>query len=226
MKCVNFIVLRVVEITHPNKTYKADALHDMLFALANWSNALPKNDTLRRYLGTLNIDQTTVDWASEGIAHVWTEANYSCNGDAMNHRQKGVIGLFIQGTERVLVENVEIIGVENHGMIGSEKCGTYRQTPGDDAPEDHDSVGYTGGQARGVVITTSKDVVLRNTSVSEILSHESTSYGLHIFNEVNQVCVEGVSITNVTATSVTSVNDPGLALPRVYGDGVYLQELC
>ena len=50
-------VVRVVEITHPNKTYKADALHDMLFALANWSNALPMNDTLRRYLGTLNIDQ-------------------------------------------------------------------------------------------------------------------------------------------------------------------------
>ena len=136
----------------------------------------------------------------------------------------GTVGLFIQQANRVTVENVVVKGVSNDGFPGSEKCGNYASTAGfdEDAAFDNENSGYTGSQSRGVAITTSRNVVMRDVTVAAVESTHATACGIHIFNDVDGACLQNVVISETQAVSseLQKPNDPSKWQGYVTGERV------
>jgi hypothetical protein len=116
----------------------------------------------------------------------------------MHHKQKGVIGLFIQQTKRISVKNVHIQNVNNFGPKGSDKCGHYIATPHDHPAIPDDHLGYTGTQSYGTVVTTSDDVSAVDLTIKHIFSEYGDALGVFICNDINTIEFDNLAISNVT----------------------------
>ena len=116
----------------------------------------------------------------------------------MVHHQKGVIGLFVQQSQRVFINNVVVENTRNWGAHGSDACGPYHSSDdggGPAAGDDH--LGYTGNQAYGIVVTTSTNVEIQATTVSDVYSDTADSHGVRIFNE----CVVFISLVHLPCSA-------------------------
>ena len=135
-----------------------------------------------RAMGMMGTFKATCEWSdwyeSTEIPYSDTDMTPVCNADAMNHKQKGVFGLFMQGVEGAIVKDVTVEGVVNHGALGSTICGPYIS---DSNPPSH-LLGYTGCQAYGYAVIASVDVMFKGNNtikdVSSTLCHASGILGL------------------------------------------------
>jgi len=190
-------VVRMSDILNTSdNSYIPDALHDMRFAIAYWSHENGGNDTALiaaradRRLGTFNIDLELALWARDGAALPSTP--FLCNADTMHHKQKGVVGLFLQEVFRFSAERVSVTGTLNQGKQGSYICGQYWR----DGNDGHD--GYTGSQSRAVAVAGSRSLGFHDFRVNGAHAYYSSAYGMHLFNDVSKVCLNHASISNVT----------------------------
>jgi hypothetical protein len=197
-------VIRWNEIT-TNGAYTPDALHNFRFNLAYHSDPAGGNDPVlvaakaAGHLGTLRIGTAAATAAVAGSLTASNASGFMCNIDSMNHHQKGVIGLFIQQSERVRIKNVNVRNTTNWGALGSNLCGRYHQSidgTGPAAGDDH--LGYTGNQAYGIVVTTSSNVDMQQTTVDSVHSHTADSHGIRAFNDVDTICLSGTGSKSIT----------------------------
>jgi hypothetical protein len=190
-------------------TFKVDALHQLRFEYAAFMADQPP-EVQAVASGTLRIDDALSSaWVDGGDADVEAQlATYDklCNSDSMFHAQKGVIGLFLQKVDGVRVSNVEIDNVRNHGPLGSTACGNYIES------QWTGHTGYTGSQAYGMVVTTSRDVNIVGLSIDNVLSVNADAYGVAVFNDVDTFCSSDIDIGNVMTAADGGPNDP----PRAF----------
>jgi hypothetical protein len=98
----------------------------------------------------------------------------------MHHAQKGVIGLFVQKTKGLTLSNVEVDVVRNHAPLGSLACGDYLTS------QWSSNSGYTGSQAYGMVVTSSRDINIAGLTIDGVLSGHADAYGAALFNNVGR----------------------------------------
>jgi hypothetical protein len=133
-------IVRIIDIVNTTDgTYMPDRLHDLRFSLGYYKSAAHGNDptlvsfaadpVLKARFGTFKIGGHLSNWAVNGgdIQTLFDDGTlvYHCNADAMNHIQKGVVGLFVQDALRTTIRDVSIHNVVNYGLDGTDLCGSY-----------------------------------------------------------------------------------------------------
>ncbi len=147
-------VLEIENITDADKTYKQNIL-------ANAQLIIAKNNDPK--LGTTNIEMPIVNWAENNanLTEVMDENNYYFvkGGDSMGHTMKGNIGLFISAGENIKVNGFNISNVISKGSaVGPDASGVH-----------------LGGDARGVIVTGSKNIDLDSSVITNIVTENSNS---------------------------------------------------
>lgn len=103
-----------------------------------------------------------------------------------------MIGLMMQAGTRLKIEDVHIKGVRNLGKVEfTKECGK----------DDPEFKRYAGADSRGVAIVASRNVVMKNVSVSRVSSEYGNAVGVDVFNGSTHVCEKNLSITNVRGKS-------------------------
>ena len=134
---------------------------------------------------TLSIDSATIEWALQGKSSGSYNMSWKCNGDAMFHENKGVVGLRLDGVHDGYVHNVLISDIENLGHLGNtEYCGAYRYS--------HDAQkvpGYNGADAIGINVSDSSALMLKDIDIRNITSLNGRARGLRImFDSCDIIC--------------------------------------
>ena len=100
------------------------------------------------------------------------------NRDFMDHVQKGVFGLMIQGGDGVHVSDTKIVGVRNYGEEPFvHEC--KANDPTFKSPR--------GAEARGVAIIASRNVELERILVSDVESAHAEAIGVDVFSNTSRV---------------------------------------
>lgn len=198
------------------ETYKPDALHELRFAVAWWASKKHGNDAFLvkaladKRLGTFKIDGALAAWARQGgkLSDVIRDNGFSwmCNQDTMAHRQKGVVGVSVQGAENIELQNVEVNNTVNYGAPGTKRCGAYLF----EAPDLKAArlVGYTGCDVRGILTVASHNVVIKNSRVSHTRSRNGMATGVQMFNDMKHVALEDVEISETKVDNMIGVSLP------------------
>jgi len=100
-----------------------------------------------RNFGETNIPEQMWDWM-HGVENATFEsaiagASFKCDGDAMNHVNKGVVGMRLEFVKNVTLDNVTISGLHNKGVKSPDRKRVRCRGNGG---------GYHGGDVRGVSI--------------------------------------------------------------------------
>lgn len=121
-----------------------------------------------------------------------------CNGDSMVHVQKGIIGLKIDASVHVEIQDCSVKHVENFGTRGSPLCGNY-----DFSIPRATLRGYQGATARGLSIAGSTDVDASNITIENIVSHERKAVGIDIFTDSERVSLQDIVIYSARSLGAT-----------------------
>lgn len=190
--------------------YAGTPVTDLLILLAEMTTPGPKGVpelvALRKNGGfkkTFSINDDLVKFAAGEVTfQSLIKGKLKCNVDFMNHTMKGVIGLFLQGGDNVLVKDVTITGVSNKGKLDFvPQC----------KANDPLFKTYDGASARGVAVVASTDVKLKNVKIIGVTSTYGAASGVDVFNGSKNVCISDVTLLRIGGKSVA-----GGALPKCY----------
>lgn len=177
-------VLNIELITDEQGYYKYNIVADSQIRLAEV--VLSKGLKLSK----LNISQDVVNWRNskmipylkpltlqEAVFSQNPNYKYICGTDVMMHLAKPVIGLRLDATDNVLIDNLEIVEIENRARLGSDKyLGNYRfgsalaKRPF-----------FRGTQLSAIHLSNIYNFVLTNFKISGL-----TSYNGHV-NAINSI---------------------------------------
>ena len=172
--------------------YKGNVLSDVIFGLRHISNNW-------WHLASTQIPQEFIDWAINGGSLVDNKCNHEtiCGYDAGGHVIKGVVGIKLVRSYKILFDNVTIENLVNIGDQGSTKCGQWVDGFLDDTKGDINGYfgsghvdelrkdGYTGTHSRAIAIYNAQDTTFNNVKINNIMSFNGPSYGFFI-HENNQ----------------------------------------
>jgi len=169
-------VLEIENVTDTDRTYKENIL-------ANAQLIIAKNNDPK--LGTTNIESSIVNWAENNsdLSGVMDANNYYYvkGGDSMGHTMKGNIGLFISAGENIKVNKCNIQNVISKGSaVGPDASGVH-----------------LGGDARGVIVTGSKNIDLDSSVITNIVTENSnsTAQDIQVLGTSTNIKKDGVPIT-------------------------------
>jgi len=145
--------------TDPTDRYTGNILSDAQLTVGAFHKFLQAHENLDEddlaalgwYFGAVHVPDSILAWAGSGEA--WSGwPDFSCDGDAMSHANKGAVGLFLSYLSDGTFENVTVANVYNAGKVdtSSERCV---------------KAGYRGGDTRGVAIVNSPGVTADGISV-------------------------------------------------------------
>jgi len=138
-------------------------------------------ESFERYIfekyGATNIPEAVVTWSTGAISFEEMNQTISaepvCEKDAMNHHNKGVIGLRIEQYSSVNLHNIKTERLENVGQQSEVVHCT-----------DDDST-YKGNDARGITLTQVTNACMNNVRYDDIRSINGYAYGVEERHQVN-----------------------------------------
>ena len=101
-------------------------------------------------------------------------------GDSMGHTMKGNIGLFISAGENIKVNRCTIDTVKSKGSaVGPNASGVYQ-----------------GGDARGIIVTGSKNIDLDSSVITNIVTENSnsTAQDIQVLGTSTNIKKDGIPI--------------------------------
>lgn len=119
---------------------------------------------------------------------------YICNGDQMHHVNKGVIGFKLDGAYDVTVDGAAVENITNIGGVGSSLCGDYLISH----PKAH-LPGYGGANVRGVSVSGSNHVNIRNFDAINLRSLAGSSIGVDLMNDSKNIVLEDLFLMRLDA---------------------------
>eukprot|EP00485_Elphidium_margaritaceum_P004154 CAMPEP_0202692848 /NCGR_PEP_ID=MMETSP1385-20130828/7126_1 /ASSEMBLY_ACC=CAM_ASM_000861 /TAXON_ID=933848 /ORGANISM="Elphidium margaritaceum" /LENGTH=982 /DNA_ID=CAMNT_0049348447 /DNA_START=45 /DNA_END=2993 /DNA_ORIENTATION=- len=137
-----------------------------------------------------------------------------CGSDIQLHSSKGAIGLRVDGTQNIQIEDVSVHDIYNWATLGSQTwCGAY---PGPEVGNEDIEIqyGYTGTRAHGVVMDYASGT-LSNVAITNVESYHGEANGLTIYKECD-LSLQNVQVDNIhagTQMSEQQLND--LQLPNL-----------
>ena len=205
-------VLQIDKITDQYGHYKYTILSDYKIVLGKIVSEIPKQ--YQRRFGTLFIPKELYDWRhckepiSKFIRYGNTEGDYirSRNSDAMNHQNRGVVALRIDGVEGISISNLQIKGVENMGRPGSyDVYYTGSKDGGHSAQSGYEpNIGYMGADVRAIGLYAVKNFRLSTMTIEDLKS----LYGKSIAVEVEGTSSDGAIVdTSVHRISAYTKSD-------------------
>ena len=201
-------------------SYRGNALADTQVALMDAALDI-ENVTLRRSLfGTLHGPEPVVRWRRGELTlhQLVTEHGYRYwrNGDTMLHVNKGATAVRIDGARDVCLDRVTVSGASNTGLPGivhrlpgesSDESAAYVSAEDGGHPLQGRQYGYMGADARGLSVSGSTGVYLRQVRVERVHSFRGFARGIDVFNYAQGVHVNGLcSVDNVTTLVVDPPN--------------------
>lgn len=174
-----------------------NALVNVQYAFAEAAEYAPPH--LRERFFTLSFTPEVRAWmrGERTLASIVSSGShhYIRNGDTMFHVNKGALGVRVDGARNVCMSNVVVSGVTNKGALGNASPLPGEQGPifyhgpddGGHPAQGPLQTGFTGGDARGISIAASTNVVLRETTVANVYARRGTARGIHIFNKVGEL---------------------------------------
>eukprot|EP00586_Coscinodiscus_wailesii_P016843 CAMPEP_0172505450 /NCGR_PEP_ID=MMETSP1066-20121228/186623_1 /TAXON_ID=671091 /ORGANISM="Coscinodiscus wailesii, Strain CCMP2513" /LENGTH=709 /DNA_ID=CAMNT_0013282057 /DNA_START=35 /DNA_END=2164 /DNA_ORIENTATION=+ len=119
---------------------------------------------------------------------------YVCNGDSMYHVNKGIVGFKIDNSDLVRVNRAVVKKMVNHGRPGSNLCGEY-----DVSHKGATQVGYGGASVRGFSFSGSKRALIKDSSVSNLVSINGAVVGYDIMTNSSHIILQDCNETELVA---------------------------
>jgi hypothetical protein len=126
---------------------------------------------------------------------------YYCDGDTMFHVNKGIIGFKIDNTDGATLKNCHVVNMVNHGASGSIMCGKYYRSH----PLDTIS-GYGGADVRGFTFAGSRNVLVKDSTVSKLTSHHGCAVGYSVMMDSSNIKLESCTVDTVEAVENTETS--------------------
>jgi hypothetical protein len=170
--------------------------------IANAQALVGKAALLGSFSGS-SLDVTRSGFTPELLS--WIESNTSlsnysdycpllCNGDAMFHVQKGLIGLKMDAVIGATVKSLLISELRNSGQKGSDIC-SYNTTsfshPLASLP------GYNGVSTIGISVSGSRSIFFSDITIDNIQSFYGPTIGIDILLDSSNITLSNVNIKNI-----------------------------
>ena len=175
-------------------------------------------------ISRLSIGPEIVEWAESGapLSHLRPsyDEGWIYNTDTMVHVQKGTIPFKIDGLEGAELKNVSAKNVRSYGLPGSTAGGDYDKGFGAQTLP-----GYNGTAVRGFTFAGSKDVVVKNAKVDDLISDYGPVYGYQVLTDSEGIEIYNAKVGNLSAGAAISdgvapgaPNYPAVEIPYYIGD--------
>jgi hypothetical protein len=115
--------------------------------------------------------------------------NFACNGDSMNHVNKGILGFKLDGICNLYFKNCSVKDIVNEGPLGSDVCGKYKYSH-----LQQKQIGYNGTTVRGVSLSACNTVIMKYINIENLWSHNGLTYGIHMHNNCKDLCIDNICI--------------------------------
>lgn len=191
-------VFRIDDLTTSSGLYQSTALSNAQLFVA--MRGTPGK------IGTTNISSDIINWAISGnknfgkinintiLTNPPTNNLYRFyNGDAMAHVNKGNIGVWLQGADDVEVTNTKISNISQNSLSSLGNKNDYPgpkhiSHPAQNLPY------YGGGTARGLALSSCKNITLSKTNINIINSMTNNSIGIDYIGVNTQITSSDISV--------------------------------
>lgn len=161
-------------------TYVGNLLTDILVALHQLSNNW-------WFLNRMACDSRICDlWTLQGMPLNEQLAPMSCGWDTLGHIPKGAIGIKLEFTKGVKINNVEISNIHSLSDLGTDKCGEWTDSSngGHMLQAGWSNKGYMATHAFGMVLHTIEGI-MQNVNINNIVSYYGPAYGYYLMMNNN-----------------------------------------
>jgi hypothetical protein len=216
-------VFQILEVLDHCSCYKANVVSEMQLALARWSDKnlqMADPELVKRRecgkFGTLNIHSSVVAWGRNDVCYevdvntkISNKTKFSDimklfgfkfigNGDSMFHVAKGFFGIRLDSVQKCFI-SAKVCCVQNIGKKGSELPGPYSGPAYGGHFAQGEMIGYTGADSYGIHISSSDQVKITKTKVSDIFSKNGSAIAIELFGETSCSDIIDSCIHNVTS---------------------------
>ena len=192
-----------IKVISDNGAYVGNVLSDAKLFVAKFA-------TTPSQKGTINITQTIIDWALSGQSNLETILNdndlyFVSGGDSMGHVMKGLIGLFISAGKDIQAFNMSVKNLSNSNLPGKASQAKTATTAAIIPLAEE----FNGAAVRGVTVTGSENVLLRNIKVNDLRSECGTTCGFDFLHtNTGIVARDSLEVVNIRAASVRATGKP------------------
>lgn len=180
----------------PNGAYVGNVVSDAKLYVAKFASGS----------GKINITEPIVNWAlsrENNLQQVLLDNDYYfvSGGDSMAHIMKGIIGLFISAGKDIKCFDTRIKKIINSSLPGFENKSKTSTTAAVVPLKEL----YNGGASRGIAITGSEQVYMKNMVVDGIKSECGNGCGLDLLNECNTIRArENINIGGIESSPIVN----------------------
>uniref|UniRef100_A0A7S3JNW1 Right handed beta helix domain-containing protein n=1 Tax=Aureoumbra lagunensis TaxID=44058 RepID=A0A7S3JNW1_9STRA len=225
-------VIPIAKLAHPDRKgkYFGNTLSDAQFELQRIKNYylefqanlnLDDENIFERF-GGINVPEAVLQWqkGKQGKYKTLDKLlqnggfSFTCNEDCMAHSNKGVIGIRVEFSADVLLEDVSIHNLTNNGTrtnFWPDSCAGKSN--------------YLGSDARGIVTSVSTAIRTSNTvEIADIYSDAGSAYGIEVRDGVSNTHIHddliisnvlsGIDTEHCHSVAVQRAEKPGLDIER------------
>ena len=180
----------------PNGAYVGNVVSDAKLYVAKFASGS----------GKINITEPIVNWAlsrENNLEQVLLDNDYYfvSGGDSMAHIMKGIIGLFISAGKDIKCFDTRIKKIINSSLPGFENKSKTSTTAAVVPLKEL----YNGGASRGIAITGSEQVYMKNMVVDGIKAECGNGCGLDLLNECNTIRArENINIGGIESSPIVN----------------------
>jgi hypothetical protein len=197
-------VLQIKVVSNEEGAYVGNVLSDAKLFVAKYAIGSQK--------GTTNITPLIIDWAISGKPDldsilIANDLYFVSGGDSMGHVMKGVIGLFISAGLNIQAFNIKIKNLSNKNTAGTATCAetTDKDVKAGIVPLE---VEFNGAAVRGVAVSGSTAVNLRNIIVEGLSSTSGVACGVDFLHTNSGIVSrDNISIDNIRSASTRNTGE-------------------
>eukprot|EP00486_Rosalina_sp_Unknown_P011600 CAMPEP_0201592860 /NCGR_PEP_ID=MMETSP0190_2-20130828/190632_1 /ASSEMBLY_ACC=CAM_ASM_000263 /TAXON_ID=37353 /ORGANISM="Rosalina sp." /LENGTH=876 /DNA_ID=CAMNT_0048051805 /DNA_START=469 /DNA_END=3099 /DNA_ORIENTATION=- len=186
--------------------YIGDSYTDLVFTVNHFVDSW-------YYLNSLRITPAMTDFAETGDTSAFgDEYEGVCGSDIQLHSSKGAIGLRIDGTQNINLNNIYVHDIQNWGALGIDLCGEYHY-PTVSHEDPQIQYGYTGNRAQGIIASYASGT-MSDITVENIESYYGSAWGMVLYKG-NEFGLSNINVKSVYAgTQLTATEAQALTLPN------------
>lgn len=199
----------------PHQTFiDKNGHYDILLSLQVLLSEYSKVD--KRFKGVGNVDKYILKYVKNGNLYFdQINPGYKTyrNSDVMNHVMKGIVGIRCDFTYNLNISDYLIHDLKNVGKPGiySEYLGKYISGKSGDKLQhlghpksNKQTKGYTGNSVRGISLSITREGILKNGSILNLVSYNGPVYGIDFIRNNSNYLVKYNTINNLYSCSNTS----------------------
>lgn len=204
-------VLQIDKIIDSSGCYKYSILSDYKMTLSKVANSL------KGHYGTLYIPSVFYEWSKSDlpidkfITYGKEDGCYTRtrNSDTMNHMNKGVTAIRVDGVKWLSINDVKITNTTNNGDHGIYDVEYHGVKDGGHFKQSgiEPNRGYMGADVRAIGLFSVSNLNLNNITIDEVTSYNGKSLGIDLQGVSSGInIVNNIKVDNILASSLYSKN--------------------